>query len=936
MTKSFRLCSLVLAMAILLAPAGFAQTTINTGAISGTVKDSSGSPLPGVTITVSSPRLQGTRTAVSDGDGGYTVPVLPPGTYTATYELSGIKTQTREGIIVSASQTTRTDVSMQMALAETVTVTADQVVVDTTQTQQQTTLKEDRLKYTSVSSANRSFQQAITQVPEAANGGNANVAGANINSNTFMIDGINALTDPVTHTFASNMVFDAIQEMNIVAFGKDAEFRSSGATINVITKSGGNNFSGSVDYRYSDPDFFTQTDKKYAAAPTYFGGPPNGNPTLRFDKSAVTDKTEQPQATLGGPIMRDKLWFFASAHNPKTSRIAPNIYGFQPGSRDFSGWNTLAKLTFTPFSNHTFAGRHTNSYATITNILFSSAAPTEADGYQTQHNKNLSFDYNGVLSSKWLVNAQVGHTPASLAVAPMSNDESLIRFSDLNTGIIGGNYSNAQGRESTRDELILSTTYYVEAFGSHAFKAGVSIDKSKFDSYNYTTGDPSKLAGLPADACARSLGTTALRCGVTYTIRNGVPVTATLTPVNPVAGAEMEGRSFYIQDQWNPIAPLTIRAGLRYDNVDFSSSKPVPSFKLLQPRLGIAYDLFNNGGTVIHAYGGKIMDENQLTLPNNLNTRYSGNAVWTYNASTQQYAFTRTTVSPSGLDVDPGLDAPFSNEYSLGFTQRLFTNTSIDITAERRTGHNNFALYAGSHNPATPNDFSGLLPTAIFTACPAGQCNIVRSEFEAIVAKIDTRPTRNSDLSISWTHGESKGSTGNDNAAGQNVSGAFNYFPYNFENYYGFVPDDAADRVKVNGFYRLPWEFTVGASYNWDSGTPYTVFYSHPSGFGSVFLEERGSRRLPHFHQLDMQVQKDFTIGPVKAGLIASVLNVLNTEIPLGINGNAGTRAIVGPDGKLFIDPDQQAGANRLSPTFQRYTSFQRPRRFEAGVRFEF
>ena len=62
-------------------------------------------------------------------------------------------------------------------------------------------------------------------------------------------------------------------------------------------------------------------------------------------------------------------------------------------------------------------------------------------------------------------------------------------------------------------------------------------------------------------------------------------------------------------------------------------------------------------------------------------------------------------------------------------------------------------------------------------------------------------------------------------------------------------------------------------------------------------LEPRGSRRLPHFHQLDMQVQKDFSIGPVKAGLIASVLNVLNTEIPLGINGNAGTRAITGPDG---------------------------------------
>jgi hypothetical protein len=404
--------------------------------------------------------------------------------------------------------------------------------------------------------------------------------------------------------------------------------------------------------------------------------------------------------------------------------------------------------------------------------------------------------------------------------------------------------------------------------------------------------------------------------------------------VNPVLGADAEGMSFYVQDQWNPITRLTIRAGLRHDNVEWKSSKPVPSFKLLQPRLGVAYDVFNNGGSVVHAYGGKIIDENQITLPNNLNVRYSGTATWTYNPTTQVFAFTRTQISASGLDVDPNLKVPFSNEYSLGFTQRILKNTSIDVTAESRTEHNMFDDYYG----VAPN---GLLPTGIFTNCPHGDCGILRNEYRGIVTKVESRPTRNSDVTVSWAHGKSRASSQNDNAAGQNVSGSVDFYPVNFTNIFGYAPDDTKDRVKVNGYYRFPWAITAGLSYYWDSGSTWNVTKTNTQGFGTEYLEPRGSRRFPHFHQLDVQVQKDFNIGPLKAGLIGSVLNVMNKELPnsgtSSIVGNAGTRAITDPTtGRLYIDPNQQTGANRLSPTFGRYTSFQRPRRYEAGVRFEF
>ena len=926
--------STVLVVLILIVSTAYGQTTISAGAIAGTIKDSTGASLPGVTVTVSSPRLQGTRSAVSDSGGQYVVPLLPPGVYRAEYALSGIQPQVRSGISVNAAQTTTLDVAMQMGMTEAIEVRASAVVVDPTQTQQQQTLKEEHLKFTSVGSPNRSFQVAVLQVAEATGGSNPNVAGANTAMNTFMIDGINALTDPVTHTFASNMVFDAIQEVNVIAFGKDAEYRSSGATVNVITKSGGNDFSGSLDYRYSDPDFFTATGNTYPAAPAYYGGPPVGNPTLKFDKSAITDKAKQGQATFGGPIMRDKLWFFASAHRPETSRIPPNTVGFQPGSRDFTGWNTLGKITFTPFSNHTFSARHTNSYARITNTQFSSLVPIEADSYQTQHNKNISLSYDAVVSSKWLVNAQAGRTPAALAVAPMSNDLSKVRFSDLDTSVVGGNYNNAQGRTSYRNELLASTTYYTDRFGSHAIKVGANADRNGFDSYNFTTGDPATVTGLPADACSRTTGgRTDLLCGVTYTKRGGVPVTATVTVRNPVLGADAKGTSFYAQDMWNPLAALTIRAGLRYDKVNWESSKPVPSFKLLQPRVGVAYDLFRNGGTVVHAFGGKIMDENQLTLPNNLNTRFSGSTTWTWNNTTQAYTFTRSTVSATGSAVDPNLKSPYSNEYSFGITHRLFRNTSIDITAEKRTAHNLFGTFQGVTNAAGTAVVSQL-PAALFTACPNGMCNVHRSQYQGVVLKVESRPTRNADVTFSWVRSESKNSTG-DNT--QNLGGPFTWFPVNFTNYFGYEANDAKDRVKFNGYYRFPWDITAGASYYWDSGTPWSVTQTNAAGFGTVFLEPRGSRRFPDYHQLDMQLQKDFKVGPATIGLIGSVLNVLNKEIATGINGNAGTRAITDPTtGKLYIDPNQQTGANRLSATFGRFTSFQRPRRYEAGVRIEF
>ncbi|HEX9983934.1 MAG TPA: TonB-dependent receptor [Thermoanaerobaculia bacterium] len=890
--------------------AAFAQTSGSTGALRGTVTDSSGAPLPGVTVTLTSPQLQGTRVGVTDEQGQYLFPLLPPGTYRAEYALSGVRSATREGVAVNVQRTSEVNVPMQLSVSETVVVTASQVVVDPTQTQQQQTFSEDHLKYAAVGSTNRSYQNILQQAAGVAGGANPAVSGSNLAQNDWLVDGVNT-TDPVTHTFGPNLAFDSIQEISIVTLGKDAEYGSSGGTINVITKSGGNRFSGSFDMRYNDPDFLEEGQEARGDR-----GAPGTTNLLRFDKSTQTFKSVQPQATLGGPVLRDRLWFFASTVKPLTQQTAANIRGFQPGVREFKGWNTMAKLTLTPIANQTMAVRFLDSHANITNANFSGLYSPEADALQTQHTRTYAASYDAVLSSSWLANVQLGHTPGALSVEPMSGDFSTPgRFNNDNS-VRTVNYTNWQYRTSTRDEVILSTTYYLEGLlGRHAFKGGINIDETDFSSYNNAVGDPTRLPGWDPALCSPAFGfPSGVQCAATITDQ---PVSATrpvarmfitLSVVNPEHSVDGSGQAFYIQDEWNPIPRLTARLGLRYDRIQFGvEGNEVPEFDLVQPRVGVAYDIFNNANSVVHAFGGKVMDDNQLTLPNFGVAEPQISRLFLYNPTTNTYA---PAGNPSGGLTgglyDPNLQPSFSNQYSVGFTQRVFRNTSVDITGEYRTQKNLFEDYCN-----TPDG------SCIVTNTPGGQ-NVLRSDYRAITTKIESRPTTNLDLVASWTHGRARGST----ESTQNQDTSFDYDPEHFVNTYGYLSTDARDRVKLNGFYRLPWQFILGASYYWDSGTPWNVFQTGAAvpnvGYGTYFLEPRGSRRLPHLSQLDVQLQKNFTVGPVTAGLIGSVFNVTNKETGTAVSGNV--------------------GSNPALPTasFGTYTSYQRPRRYEVGVRFEF
>jgi hypothetical protein len=397
---------------------------------------------------------------------------------------------------------------------------------------------------------------------------------------------------------------------------------------------------------------------------------------------------------------------------------------------------------------------------------------------------------------------------------------------------------------------------------------------------------------------------------------------------------------------------------VRYEQIDWNSRAQVspPTFKLWQPRLGLAYDIFNNATSVVHGYAGRIMDDNQLTLPSYGVSEPTGSAFFNLDPKTGKYVYDarRSSVFATGELYDANLKPSYSNQYSLGFTQKIWRNTSVDLTYERRNQKDLFEDYCGTFDAPLDNCVVTNHPGFDVPGVPS---NVLRAGYHGLITKIESRPYNWLDLVASWTHSQSKGSYGSSFGETQNASALFDFYPVFFHNTYGYLSDDAKNRVKVDGYVRLPLDFTVGANYYWDSGVPYDVFQSSSNTavtgvvlpYGSYFVEPRGSRRLPAFSQLDLQVQKDFRVGPTKLGLIAAVYNVFNTETITGVNGNAGSRAIADPStGRLFVGsgtvkdangndvPYQLAGPNRISPTFGLGTAFQTPRRYEAGIRVEF
>jgi hypothetical protein len=286
--------ALVLALA---APAS--GQGLQTGIITGTVTTPDGLSLPGATVTVSSPALQGTRTAATDVNGNYVIRGLPPGQYTVAIEMAGLSTKT-EQTIVALGRTTTLDSVMDVAgVQEQVQVVAESTPV-VTNTVVGANFRSEQINSLPVGRTPQLIAEMAPNLTDnTPNTGQLTIAGGLAFDNVFLVDGVD-VNDNIFGTANNLFIEDTVEETQVLTSGISAEYgRFSGGVVNIVTKRGGNHFTGSYRLNFQNPSWTDETP---------------------FETTERADDLQQiHEGTFGGPLLRERLWFFLSGRSQETA-----------------------------------------------------------------------------------------------------------------------------------------------------------------------------------------------------------------------------------------------------------------------------------------------------------------------------------------------------------------------------------------------------------------------------------------------------------------------------------------------------------------------------------------------------------------------------------------------------------------------------------------
>jgi hypothetical protein len=712
------------------------------GSLSGVVRDAQGAALPGATVTVTSPALiGGSRTAPTGPVGGYRFADLPPGLYDVTYERPGVATLKREGIRIQVAVDTTLDVELKVgARTETVTVSGESPVVDVTSSVTQTNIDKDL--YETIPTGRNPWVMAGL-VPGVITGRldvggtegmqqyNLEVFGSADSQKSFSIDGLKT-NWPGGNGGATMQYygFEMYEEYNMQTASGTAESDVAGIYMNMVTKSGSNKLTSEHTVYFMNDGL--QTDnidddlrgRLGLAAGAQTGAA--GNPIkISYDWSS----------TVGGPIKRDKLWFFGAlrwwrldqfqigARNPDGSQAIDDNR-----IRNFMGklaWQGDPKTRASVMFNRNLKDRFHRRDAPF---LF---VEDKASLLQDQPAQNFVVQVNRTLGTAAILDVRFGRmwgTFPNRYQKEVGPNDIAIRDIVRNTRINAAeeNFENP----NYRWQLNASLSAFNDNFlgGSHAFKVGVQIGREEMKYSRRRNGD------------------------ILLELNDGVPFRAQLanTPIQQVGRINTWGA--FAQDQWR-VKRLAVNAGVRVDGVlsylpaqsspagtwvgerRFDKADAVLDFKAnVAPRIGLSYDLLGNGRTALKAYYGRFYNQFGSELPDTVNQ----NAVvlqavsWNdLNGNLRADAGELGTFTgfPRGLfpRVDPEASRPYSDEFNVGIEHTLLSDLAVSVSYHRRRhreglGILDLARPPSAYRPATrtyTDPFSGPQTVTIYVLDPA-------------------------------------------------------------------------------------------------------------------------------------------------------------------------------------------------------------------------
>ncbi|HEX8154232.1 MAG TPA: TonB-dependent receptor, partial [Thermoanaerobaculia bacterium] len=580
-----RRLSILVVIALFAVPA-FAQTTSQ---LTGTVT-SQGSPVPGVTVTITAPTLQGSRTAVTGETGDYQFAGLPPGEYTVVFELSGMEKVTRKARL-QLSQTARADADLRLTgVAEAITVTAAAPsVLETPQVASNMTLSEvEALPVARNQVATALLAPGVTGNTLSAN--QFQISGSPGYDNLVMVNGV-VVTENVRSQVRPLYVEDAIQETTILTGSISAEYgRFTGGVVNTITKSGGNEFSGSLRDSLSNAAWA-------AATPANEARPSKLNHTY--------------EGTLGGFIVRDRLWFFGAGRMAKTDTPAQTIaIPASPISsasplQNFSVGNDEKryelKLTGQVTPKHNLVGAYLDVDSKDINNRFQTAIYDLASLNDRSNPESLmSVQYNGVITNNLLIEGQYSKRKQAFVGSGS-------KFTDIIQGtLLIDRTNNARFNSPTFCGVCDTET---RNNGGYAAKANYFLSTRSVGTHNIVGGfdrfEEQRYANNFQSGSNFRLFVTSTRFanGTIYPVIT--PTTATggnsyirWTPIFVDANeSNVRTDSLFVNDKWDFNAKLSFNVGLRYDKNDAVDGVGNVSSKdsKISPRLGVFYDLRGDG-----------------------------------------------------------------------------------------------------------------------------------------------------------------------------------------------------------------------------------------------------------------------------------------------------------------------------------------------------
>ena len=694
--------------------AAIAQET--TGSVEGTLTDAAGAVVPGVEVTVTSTTGVGfKRTTTSDSSGFFRVQQIPPGNYTvSTAAASGFAASTSR---VTVTLGNSTPVSIKLtAGGQTieVDVNADTLAIDPTGNKIQTNITQRTAELLPKGTNFTSLLNISPAVRAEPLSGGFQIDGASGSENTFIIDGqevSNFRTGTLNQN--NNIPFQFVQEVQVKSSGFEAEFGgATGGVINVVTRGGGNEFRGeaSIEFR---PSKFQGNPRPFLNLTTFNTGVTGAANTVITEyipvpKDGGTDFF--PSFSLGGPIIKDKMWFFGSYAPQYINRDRTvNLFGSAPTARNpanraiVSSENytqqqkneyAFARLDIQPWQSFRFTGTFlwnpiailgnnpgTSPFGSIPAINFPGrgvvSGPQLANfqgGRQTSNNTTGSIAWTP--TSNFVLTARAGYSflnekLGNYGVPPVSG---IIRFSaaqcspaNAATGTPATvapagflpcgtqsfpGFSELLFDVSRRRTFDADASYLVGNFGGrHQFKGGVQFN------------------GISNSIQSTLVDTMVLRWGPTFSIQSlsGSTVAPPRSPTAIGAGwlqrfgaqgaAGSDNLAFYVQDSWQPFSRLTLNLGLRTEreqSPSFNDLGPGITFDFmdkLAPRLGFALDVFGDGKTKVFGSFGRFFDRFKYELPRgSFGGNFFRNDYFELFPGMTPATFTRLAVIGSGAD----------------------------------------------------------------------------------------------------------------------------------------------------------------------------------------------------------------------------------------------------------------------------------------------